>query len=170
MSPLGLNMSPLSSREADLMTRYCIYRWMEVHESFPKAKAELLEAADIAKRAGNTLDAMVALHSLGVLAYEMEEWAISQRAFEGLRDLAHSAGHHLCEGLALMWLAKLTTAARQGHGKAEYEQAASVFESIGEVDQAQACRDAGSDSFWESMTQLQHPAESETNPEDEIDE
>ena len=154
MSPLGLNMSPLSSKEADFITRYCTCRWMEVHESFPEAQSELLEVVDIAKRAGNPVDAMVALHSLGVLAYEMEEWAIARKTFKDLRILAHSAGHHRCEGHALMWIAELNSAARQGHGKDDYEQAAAVFESIGEVDLAQACRDGGSNAFWESMTRL----------------
>lgn len=152
MSTIQTQPTPLTRTESEFLAQLFECRWSEIHGDYYEAQKRFLGTAELADKGGSALCKMVALHSFGVFAYETASWPLAEHLFIELRGYAEDIGHRYCEGIALMWLAEINSAARQGHGKEEYEQAAALFESIGELDKAQACRDAGSDSFWESMT------------------
>ncbi len=153
MSKLDSNPSPVAQVEADFLVRHFNCRWLEVHGAYLNAQQKFMDTAEFAEKRGGVLCAMVALHSFAVFAYETQSWPLAEHLFLDLRDLANQVGLRYCEAIASMWLAEITIAEHGGDAREEYEEAAAVFDSIGDTNQAQACREAGSDSFWESMAQ-----------------
>ena len=167
MSSAPAQFSGLSRTESKFLALYFEARWSEFHGQLEKAEQKLLDAAEVAENGGYTLATILGLHSVGILAYETATWDVAEHAFIELGDLARGAHHGHCEAISLLWRAKISEA-RGGHGKDEYEQAADVFESTGEADKAQTCRDAGSDSFLRSMIQP-YPTPTVDGDEDDED-
>jgi len=169
MSTIQTQPAPLSRTESEFLAQLFESRWSEIHGTYYETQERFLSAAGLAEGGDNALCNMIALHSFGVFAYETESWPLAEHLFLELRGFAEDIGHRYCEAIALMWLAKISEA-HGAHGQEELEQAADLYESIGEIEKARQCRDASSDSFWKSMIQLLSPAEPETDPEDDFDE